>query len=74
MPENDPICLDKIRLMDKVQSILAKLVELGQTEQDAFKREDHDRMEEIDRNIEQTIGEKERAIGAYKQHVAEHGC
>ena len=28
----------------------------------------------MDRELELTVGEKERTIGAVRQHIQEHGC
>jgi len=41
---------------------------------EALKSRHHNLWKEIDQQIELTIGEKERCIGALNEHRKEHGC
>jgi len=39
-----------------------------------FQEGDYVGSKRIDRELELTVGEKERAIGALRQHLTEHKC
>ena len=51
-----------------------RLSKLAHAEADAMRTGNESTWMEIDHQIELTIGEKERALGALKQHRQEHGC
>lgn len=67
-------CAELEDLMARVQATLASLADLANEEREAIRSASHDRADAIDKLIETTIGDKERAIGAYKQHLKDHGC
>jgi len=50
------------------------LADLSHTEADIVKSGDKDRMLALDKEIENVIGEKERAMGALLEHRQSHGC
>jgi len=60
--------------MTAVQHHLTHLAELARAEAEAINCESENTWLAIDQEIENTVGEKERALGAFKQHRAEHGC
>jgi hypothetical protein len=51
-----------------------RLSELARREGDAIQSRDDADILAIDKEIETTLGDKERALGALRQHRAEHGC
>jgi hypothetical protein len=67
-------CEQKALLEARVQSCLSLLSELAQAEGAAMRAENSPLMLEIDLKLENAVGEKERQIGALKQHTLEHGC
>ncbi len=73
MPDEKPPCLRQQELIAGVQRHLARLAQLARAEEELIS----DRSEAwlaIDKEIEMEIGEKERAMGALRQHRREHGC
>jgi hypothetical protein len=48
------------------QTTLAQLV--------AFQEKDSSTFTRLDKQLEQLVGEKERAIGAMREHAKEHKC
>jgi hypothetical protein len=61
-------------LAKKVEDVLQRLVEITQSQRHAFDAQDHSRFMQLDRELELTVGEKERVIGAFREHQKEHGC
>jgi len=68
------MCPEYHRLAVNLEGILAKLAELTSTHLTLFRERDHSGAMQIDKEIENTIGEKERAIGPLRQHLKEHKC
>jgi len=68
------LCPEHRRLAQIVESVLAKLADLTQTHLRMFQEGDYVGSKRIDRELELTVGEKERAIGALRQHLTEHKC
>lgn len=58
----------------RVQACLALLAELASSERNALKTGDRVLIMEIDEKIESAVGEKERQMGALREHIAEHRC
>ena len=67
-------CPQKQLLMQRVQESLVSLSELTRGAVDALKKEDRDTVRRLDNEIETKLGEKERNMGALREHEAEHGC
>jgi hypothetical protein len=67
-------CPRQQELMEVVQGHLMELSRLAREEVDVLKTRDEPRWLEIDRLIEKELGEKERALGALREHRHEHGC
>lgn len=72
MPYAD--CPEYIRLESEASSILKRLAELTQGQLLAFQRNDHELFMHLDKELELTVGHKERTIGALRQHISEHRC
>lgn len=68
------ICEVHDRLNREAHEHLKKLAELVHAQIEAFEQEDHERFMDLDRKVENALGEKERMIGALRQHDEEHEC
>ena len=73
MTEDDR-CSEYARLQTDVQSVLGKLQEITSAQLEAFRVNDRALFMQLDKELDLTIGEKERKIGALHQHVEEHHC
>ena len=67
-------CADYDRLSSHVAHTLTKLSQLTMQQADLLQRGDFDGCKMLDREVELTLGEKERGIGALGQHMTEHKC
>lgn len=67
-------CEVRERLEKLVQHLLKELATLATVEAEILKTADEARISAVDKRIEGMVGEKERTLGALKQHRAEHGC
>jgi hypothetical protein len=72
--EDFMLCLKKAELVAAVQLQLETIAQLALAEADAIKDKTESTWLDIDQKIELAIGEKERAIGALREHRKEHGC
>jgi hypothetical protein len=72
MPEKG--CAEHFRLMEHAHEQLQKLNELTGKQLEIFDSGNHEQFMKIDREVEIALGEKERRIGALRQHDEEHGC
>ena len=67
-------CEEYERLRAEVLATLTKISELTGAQLDAFKQNDVARLMHLDKQLENEMGTKERALGAARQHIEEHGC
>ena len=67
-------CPVRLDLQAKANEILAKLVELTTAQLEAFRSQRHDEFMRLDKELELTVGAKERVVGAVRQHAQDHGC
>lgn len=67
-------CAEYDRLVAYVENVLGNLAQLTTVHLDVFRAQDYDAARRIDKELELTMGEKERAIGALRQHMREHKC
>lgn len=70
----DPKCADFERLRSEVDAKLQHLIELTTLLQQVFRAGDYKVFSRYDREFENSVGQKERAIGALRQHSIEHRC
>jgi hypothetical protein len=70
----EQICSRRQELIEEVQGHLIRLAELAREEAAVMGGQDQTRWLEVDKRIENTLGEKERAMGALNEHRKEHGC
>lgn len=67
-------CPEYDRLHDEVESILGNLAQVSTLLLELFRSKDLEGVHRLDKQLELTVGEKERCIGAFRQHVKEHKC
>jgi len=61
-------------LADAVGAILTRLVELTTAQLQAFQEQREADVSRLDKELENAVGEKERAIGRLDEHRRKHGC
>ncbi len=62
------------RLAAEAHAVLSKLHEITARQLAVFEAGDRPKFIQYDEELELTVGEKERVIGALRQHDEEHGC
>ena len=67
-------CPEYEHLRGRVESVLCNLVQTTTLLLELFRSKDLTGVARLDRELENTVGEKERCIGALRQHVKEHNC
>jgi hypothetical protein len=67
-------CPEYTRLESEVTAVLQKLSELTKQQLDLFRNGDQGAFMRLDKELENTVGHKERAVGALRQHAKEHAC
>src|ERR1051326_1311979 len=65
-------CQEYARLVAYVENVLGNLAQLTTLHLELFRAGDFPGARRLDKELEQTVGEKERAIGALRQHMIEH--
>lgn len=60
-------------LFNQVAGVLDELISLTTAQSEAFKAGDMVRFARLDKELENTVGSKERCIGALREHRREHG-
>jgi hypothetical protein len=68
------VCPEKQRLQTEVRERLIRLAKAATDSIEALRLHDNGSLERLDKELEIVLGEKERAMAALRQHVAEHGC
>jgi hypothetical protein len=61
-------------LQAEVDKSLEKLRELTTLQLEVFRSNNYHSFMRMDKELEVVVGEKERTIGALKQHTREHNC
>ncbi len=67
-------CPERDRLAEAVNDSLERIVKLTQEQLVVFRKGVLRRFEDLDRELEHAVGEKERRVGALREHEREHGC
>ena len=67
-------CAEQIRLRSELESVLGNLAQVTTLLLELFRSGHSEKYEKLDRELELTVGEKERAVGALRQHIKEHKC
>ncbi len=67
-------CPEYDLLAGAVDQILRDLSEKTSLHLELFRSKQHEKFMRLDKELELLIGEKERAIGALRQHSKDHRC
>ena len=67
-------CPEYARLHTEIENILGNLAQVSTLLLELFRSKDLSGVHRLDKELELTVGEKERCIGALRQHIKEHGC
>lgn len=67
-------CPEYDRLSTEVENILGNLAQVTTLLLELFRSKDLNGVHRLDKQLELTVGEKERCIGALRQHIKEHNC
>jgi hypothetical protein len=67
-------CPEYDHLHAQVENVLGNLAQASTLLLDLFRSNDLSAVHRLDQELELTLGEKERCIGALRQHVKEHNC
>ena len=74
MGRTEGACPQRCELQLQANTALQKLVDLTRAQLEAFKAHQHDEFMRLDKQLELSVGQKERLIGALRQHIKDHGC
>ena len=67
-------CSEYDRLHAEVEGVLGNLAQVATLLLELFRSKDLEGVHRLDKELELTVGEKERSIGALRQHIKEHKC
>jgi len=67
-------CAEYDRLHAEVENALANLAQTSTLLLELFRSKDLEGVHRLDKQLELTVGQKERCLGALRQHVREHNC
>ena len=62
------------RLHSEVTEMLRKVSEVATAQVETFRAKDRESFTRLDRELELTVGQKERTLGAFTQHCQDHNC
>jgi len=68
------VCEKQQELVAETQRHLIRLAELAKRESEAIATRNDSLILALDQDIENTLGLKERSLGALHEHRKEHGC
>ena len=68
------MCPKNQEMVEVIAGKLTQIVELAQAQTEARRNGDRKRAIELDKQLDLLYGEKERSVGAWQEHAAEHGC
>jgi len=74
MHEDQPSCIRQEELIAETQRHLVRLAELANQESEAISSRNEALILALDQDIENTLGLKERSLGALNEHRRVHGC
>ena len=67
-------CSEYDRLIKAVENVLGNLAQLTTLHLELFRAGDFAGVKRLDKELELTVGEKERSFGALRQHMTENKC
>ena len=71
---SDQPCPEYERLHTEVTAVLRAVSEIAAAQVETFRAKDHKSFTKLDKELELTVGVKERTIGAFTQHCSDHNC
>ena len=69
-----PRCPELAPIQSDVENVLGNLAQVTTLQLEIFRSGKFDDWKRLDKQLELTVGEKERCIGALRQHIKEHNC
>lgn len=69
-----PRCAIEAELARSAAEALARLVDIARKSLEAFRANHGAELMKLDKELENALGEKERTLGALRQHRLEHKC
>jgi hypothetical protein len=69
-----PKCPEYERITAEVENVLGNLAQVTTLLLDLFRSRDLEGVHRLDKQLELTVGAKERCLGALSQHIKEHKC
>jgi hypothetical protein len=67
-------CSEYDRLDSLAEDVLGNLAQLATLQLDRFQAGDYSSYRKLDRALGSTVGKKEKAYGALRQHMIKHKC
>ena len=67
-------CPEYSRFRSEVENVLGNLAQVTVLLLELFRSDNSEKYKHLDKELELTVGEKERAVGALRQHIKEHKC
>jgi hypothetical protein len=67
-------CQEYANLQQELQLVLQTLSDLTKAMLDAFRANDRGAFSRLDKEVETSVGRKERIVGALRQHIKDHKC
>lgn len=68
------MCEEKLKLMEDAQQALTHICELVTRQREALRNGAEKTVMAVGQMLEHAPGEKERRLGALRQHSKDHGC
>ena len=65
-------CRECARLAKEVESALVNIASVTQAQREAFRQNKYAEFMQLDKELENALGRKERVFGAFRQHKTEH--
>ncbi len=67
-------CAERDQLTERAMQVLHEIVEITKEQIAVLRAGDERKMQQLDKELEQAVGRKERTLGALNQHQTDHGC
>jgi hypothetical protein len=68
------LCARRDELTFQAEEMIRRIIEHSKGAAEALHRHDYAALVQLDRDLETALGEKERALGALREHQLTHGC
>jgi hypothetical protein len=67
-------CQERDRLYSEAENVLGNLAQVSTLLLELLRSKQLKAVHRLDKDLELTVGAKERCLGALQQHIKEHGC